>query len=168
MTLDDLGSLGEAIGGISVVASFLYLAAQVRHSAKATRASNYDSLNTGFESILLAIGSDSAISTVFTKGMTDYTSLDSDERVRFHMIASAFVNRLDTAIHFHEQRVVEAEALRGFSAGVTAVLSSPCAAQWWKENKTWFKPRVQRHLDEHLEDGVSPFSADLELGSDPQ
>ncbi len=34
MTLQDLGSLGELVGGIAVVVSVVYLAIQIRHNTR--------------------------------------------------------------------------------------------------------------------------------------
>jgi hypothetical protein len=39
LTLQDLGSLGELIGGIAVVASLIYLALQIRQNTRSTHAS---------------------------------------------------------------------------------------------------------------------------------
>lgn len=37
MTLQDLGAIGEVIGGIAVIVSFIYLALQVRHGLQGYR-----------------------------------------------------------------------------------------------------------------------------------
>lgn len=49
MTLDQLGNLGEFFGAIGVVISFVFLAIQIRHNAKATRGtgSGNSTRNTG-------------------------------------------------------------------------------------------------------------------------
>ena len=41
MTIETLGALGDFLGGVAVVASLLYLAAQIRQNTKAIRSSSY-------------------------------------------------------------------------------------------------------------------------------
>jgi len=45
VSLADLGSLGEFIGSIAVIASLLFVALQLRSNASALRASTYQSIH---------------------------------------------------------------------------------------------------------------------------
>ena len=48
MTLDQLASIGEIIGGIGVVLSLVYLAIQIRTNTDAERTSTYQSIVSDF------------------------------------------------------------------------------------------------------------------------
>ena len=44
MTLQDLGAIGEFIGGIAVVITLVYLAVSIRQNTKSVRASTYQAI----------------------------------------------------------------------------------------------------------------------------
>ncbi len=44
MNIMELGAIGELVGGVAVIATLGYLAAQVRHSARASRSASYQRL----------------------------------------------------------------------------------------------------------------------------
>ena len=50
MTLSDLGSIGELIGGVAVVVSLIYVALQIRQNTRAIRASSHQSALGGWSS----------------------------------------------------------------------------------------------------------------------
>jgi hypothetical protein len=49
MTFQDLGGIGELIGGIGVIATLLYLAAQIRANTRSVRVSNHQEVQRGGE-----------------------------------------------------------------------------------------------------------------------
>ena len=55
MTIQDLGSIGEMVGAIAIVATLAYLAVQIRQNTRTTRATNFHNLienNSAFTSMI--------------------------------------------------------------------------------------------------------------------
>lgn len=86
MTLTELGSLGELIGGIAVVISLLYLAVQIRHSLHIARFDAHRALSHAMSSVLHEIAVDPELYRLWNT-MTDHPHRATEEdRERFGML----------------------------------------------------------------------------------
>ncbi len=93
MTFQDLGSLGELIGGIAVVVSVVYLAIQIRHNTRGLD-QNSDLMRLSFENenrrdALLfrsAIVTDAELTEIWRRGLAGDADLDPVESARFHLL----------------------------------------------------------------------------------
>lgn len=86
MTLSELGSLGELIGGVAVVISLLYLAAQIRHGSQIARLEAHRTLSHAMSSVLHEIAVDPGLYRLWNT-MTDHPDRATDEdRERFGML----------------------------------------------------------------------------------
>ncbi|MCZ6501930.1 MAG: hypothetical protein O6945_05370, partial [Gammaproteobacteria bacterium] len=66
MTIFELGALGEFVGAIAVVGTFIYLAIQIRQNTKAMRAQIHEHLFSGYIQIVGVIAGNSE---AFSKGL---------------------------------------------------------------------------------------------------
>ena len=93
MTLQDLGSLGELVGGIAVVVSVVYLAIQIRHNTRGLD-QNSDLMRLSFENenrrdALLfrsAIVADPELTEIWRRGLAGDADLDPVDSARFHLL----------------------------------------------------------------------------------
>ena len=93
MTFQDLGSLGELIGGIAVVVSVVYLAIQIRHHTRGLD-QNRDLMRLSFENenrrdALLfrsAIVADAELTEIWRRGLAGEADLDPVASARFHLL----------------------------------------------------------------------------------
>jgi hypothetical protein len=92
-----IGAIGEIVGAAAVVASLAYLSIQVRGSSEilkrteqATRTQNSQATVQNFDRwrdmILMPGGAE-----IWSRGINDLSTLDSNEKIRFNMIASALI-----------------------------------------------------------------------------
>ena len=85
MTLSDLGSLGEAIGGVAVLISLIYLAVQIRHNTKATRASTVLGLTNAWQDYLLQ-AMEPATAQLLEAGVQDPEGMSQNDSLRFYLL----------------------------------------------------------------------------------
>lgn len=81
----ELGAIGELVGGLAVVGSLIYLAAQVRQSnrlekAESSRAATRDYINT----------MQWMDTSLFRRGAVDFSQLSKDDQMQFHNWLAAF------------------------------------------------------------------------------
>ncbi len=83
MNWDAIGAVGEAIGAVGVIASLLYLAAQVRAGRRASAVeSKLEStrlLNDFVDSLIKS----PELNALFLRGLTEIDSLSEEEYLRF-------------------------------------------------------------------------------------
>jgi len=84
VTLDDLGNIGEFVGAIGVIVSFVYLAIQIRQNTRTIRTSNYESVMNGMREYHALIAQDGELADIYMRGSEDLSSLEPREIVRLH------------------------------------------------------------------------------------
>ena len=157
MTIQDLGALGEMIGGVAVVASLIYLAIQIRQNTQQisqnveiTRFSaferNIESANRTRE--LLILHPD--LIELYLRGMKDFDALDGGDRFRFDMLMRNVMISFQGA--FLRQRWFESDPLRFEGAGklLDSILGSPGTRAWLDQGEFDWRPEFRAFVDERL------------------
>jgi hypothetical protein len=145
VTWDAVGAIGDFVGGIAVVASLIYLAIQVRHSARVTEQNTKEQQAASREAILDAffrwrsLAADGELSRIYLRGCEDLASLTEEERFRFGLLIEEFIlvnERLFARARDGTSEIPSFLAVRA----VSRLLRSAGARQWWDENAAVFSP----------------------------
>ena len=75
MNWEAIGAVAEILGASAVVASLLYLALQMRHSATATQAVTRGTFAQLTTNVLLQIASDAELASIFRRGQNEVVPL---------------------------------------------------------------------------------------------
>jgi len=77
--LEALGNIGDFIGGIAVVATLLYLAAQIRQNTKSLQTASRQEISSGYrESNRLRLDPETGLA--WAKGLTSFSELSFPDR----------------------------------------------------------------------------------------
>ena len=79
MTLQDLGSIGEFVGGAVVVLSLVYLPLQIRQNTRSLRAAAYQEAARSANEWSSLLVRNAELNGLFSKGISDYSSLSVEE-----------------------------------------------------------------------------------------
>ena len=134
MTLQDLGSIGELLGGIAVVLSFLYLALQVRHNTQGLD-QNTETMRLSFENEIRreliefrqSIATDERLSAVWTRGLAG-EELNPSESGRFELLMMNFTAMLTARFFAHRRGIYELDRAPFFYV----IAQTPGFKRWWK------------------------------------
>ncbi len=86
MTLTELGSIGELLGGIAVVISLLYLAVQIRHNSDLARHDAHRALSREIGSILHDIAVEPELYHLWRTMIDEPRKATEEDRERFGML----------------------------------------------------------------------------------
>ena len=89
MTIEDLGNLGELIAAVATVATLVYLAQQIRHSAKSAEGTTIQSLM-ALENSTFALIAQHA--DIYQRGCESLEDLTPEEGVVFEQLVSAVMS----------------------------------------------------------------------------
>ena len=92
MNWDAIGAIAEILGAVSVLATLIYLAHQIKQSNKIATASSEISIRDNFGAINSAIYEDEAIAVLFVSAENPNHEFGKVERVRLRMILTQLVN----------------------------------------------------------------------------
>ena len=172
--LEDLGNIGDFLGGIGVVVTLIYLAFQIRQNTdqirqntSTVRASGAASQYAGMTSAAKLVAQDPDSRKVWMQGLEDYEGLTEDERFHFHMIATISLNPIQMALHLSREDALSQEASDEAVAVADYLFSYPGFLDFWLESRQAYPAPFQLFMDERIslcrppeQDGVNdPQSA---------
>ncbi len=132
-----LAAWGEFLGGIAVVVSLVYLAAQIRANTKTVRASNYSDLAAAsgeFSRSML----DPEVASLYVRGLDDFVGLSSEDQWRFNCLASILVGPMHRAYDLHQRALIDDEMWEAQAHSWVVLNESRGFKQWWEINQHWF------------------------------
>lgn len=133
MTLQDLGSLGEFVGALVLVASLAYVALQIRQNTRSLRTASFQALmqSSAWENRLMA--QDAAVAELYLRGLDSYDELDSVDQWRFSGLMYNLIWHFEITLALHKEGVSTDTRLEAQLADVLGRLKRPGAAKWWED-----------------------------------
>jgi hypothetical protein len=108
VTLEQLGNIGELVGGIAVIASLLYVAVQLKQNTKITKSSVRQSIASRASEFQLAVAQNDQILAVGTK-LFQREKLLPQEQVRLHFVLGCLFRATEEAFLQHREGFLEAD-----------------------------------------------------------
>ncbi len=154
MTIQELGSIGELLAAIATIATLAYLALQIRQSNRSHQLSAVTRISESTESWIDRVIEDPGMLDVYVRAMTDYDSLDRNERIRFQMLVMRFLRGVEGAWLQVEWGLVEDEYWEGFKGSLRLIVGSPGGRKALERNRSQLTPSFAVAIDEIL--GAAP------------
>lgn len=157
MTIQDLGAIGEFVGAIAVVASLVYLAAQIRQNTQqifrsiesekhAAFERNIESANRVRE--LLMLNPD--LADLYRRGLKNFLDLDDAEQFRFGLLMRNTFAEFQAAYLRHLAIGGEHEEFAGAAGLIDAFLRHAGVREWLDKSKVDWRPEFHRVVEERL------------------
>ncbi len=137
MTLGDLGNIGEFVGAVFVVVSFIYLALQIRQNTRAMRNSTYQSALESSNQVTELILAHPHLERIYRVGRRDLSQLTDDERPQFRMLIDQFLNVFETMFLQYQRGMLDEDFWRARQAGLRILVSHPGV-------RSFLEPRRER------------------------
>lgn len=146
MNWEALGAIAESLGALGVIATLIYLAAQIRQNSRllassakqATQSSVYAQNN-------IVIENDS-VRKVITKSMLDPKSLDADERAQAHFYWMTGFITYQEAFKEVKKTGADDDFWNVLDHAIRQQLQTPGISDWWCRNKKQFNPEFAEHF----------------------
>lgn len=149
MSLEDLGNIGEAIGGIAVIITIVYLAIQIRQNTRAVRAAAFQQVVDSFAEFSAFLSRDRDLVEIVINGNKDYHSLNEVDQTRYDLAMRSFLRRAENVFFQTEQGTVEAETWTGIRGNLITVFRAPGFQTWWKRQTRYFNPAFRDFLEQN-------------------
>ena len=125
-------------GGVTVVASLLLVAWEIRQNTVALSAQALQDLNSMANEILLSSAENAQLAAVLDKGNDDLASLSKAEYQQFWGYTYALMNSLDAAHGFYQRGILTDEDYSGWRAYTCNYLRSDSVRSIWEQEKSTF------------------------------
>jgi len=129
MTIQEMGALGEMIGGIAVVISLIYVGLQIRQNSNSVRAASQVALRQLGTEITSQIAAPD-MARIYVQGLKDLSPLPAEDRVRFHSLMLSMFGVYE-AYYFHGYYGIIPRELQPSHNQALFHLGKPGVKQWW-------------------------------------
>lgn len=154
MNFETLGNFGDFLSGLGVIASFLYLARQIRENTASLRQSVLGiHMQANIETSRL-IAADETVANLFHEGLEDREALSEPDRRRF----DAFIQILfRTYQHsFELKAAIMEDRSSQIVSGATFLLRTRGVRSWWAQYSGTYTPEFVRFIDDLIEEIPAP------------
>ncbi len=106
MNVETLGSIGDFVGGVAVIASLIYLAVQIRQNTRAVRSSSYHQAAEQTWNYCLAVAGDASLADILARRAAGEPLAAADE-LRANAADQALVFGFENMLRLHEEGLVD-------------------------------------------------------------
>lgn len=147
MTLQEFAQLGGTISGIGVIASFIYVAIQIRNNTRAVRAAAFQNLVASNTSKLDELARNGELCSLILRGGDDFESLDRVEKARFRFDTLGFMQRVENAYMQHSIGTIRESDWASLQTMLETVMSVPGRRVAWNLMKNHMSPEFRTYVD---------------------
>jgi len=147
--IENLGNIGDLIGGVGVFATLIYLATQVRQNTNSHRLASIQQIISTSVSISVSAAT-GPIPAIFTK-CERHDRLTEEEFAQFLMYVWAVLTNHWQIFHQYQNGMVDKEVLDTFMARLQGTMNMSVArAMWRKRIKHGFPTDFQEYIQQQI------------------
>ena len=138
LTLQDLGSLGEFVGALGVVASLVYLTKQMQQNTTSVRAASFNSMAQNSMNLLQHAFIDSEFAAFLHRAEEDPSSLTPEETVRWDAYMTAVFRHFGNLVYQYRVGALDREMWESYESTLEQHLRVPSWGEWFDQNSVLF------------------------------
>lgn len=147
LTLEDLGNLGEIVGGLAVMISVLYLAVQIRQSSQIARFEAHRALSIAMGSIINDVARDPEMYRIWKVAVDTPEQATYDDRERFGMLLYQVFTTFSDADRFTD---IDSELTTRYNMYLSRYLEMEVVRDWWSRQGQYFPSRFRQRINDLL------------------
>lgn len=149
MTLSDLGSIGEFIGAMGVIASLIYVGLEVRGNTKAQRARAHETVVSGYmASIELMANHAETTAKGFKSSYEEFRDFSDAEKLIFFGMIYGFFKHFEQIYAQHKQGLIGSSEWEAWNEHIRMQFHQPGVQWWWTLRRTSFSESFRAYLDQ--------------------
>jgi hypothetical protein len=139
LTLSDLGNLGDFLGGVGVIVTLVYLAAQIRRNTQEVRSASLDTVAASHFEFQRSVWSDPVANKIWFDGMFG-VEFPEDEGRRFLFMVISAARLWERAYNKALGGTLDSSSWSGIHQELASVFSYPGTREYWKRVQYMFPP----------------------------
>ena len=148
ITISDLGSLGEFVGAIAVIASLIYVGAQIKQNTNAVRISTAQAHLDIWNDVVSNFCQSPELASIYSRGLSDVSILNESEKVQFFAQVGLIFRYYESSYLQRDEQALDERLWQGLNQTLIDTLFYPGVRQWWEVRRHWFYKDFQKLVDE--------------------
>lgn len=166
ISLQDLGAIGEVVGGVAVVVSLIYVAHQIRQSSRQIEqnsrqieASMYHVTNDAFYRWFAVLAQDEKLAGLWRRALAG-EPLQPEETTRVHALLAMLFLSYENNFQQIRLGALRRDTLEIARSDLVGLLSRPVARAWWdRQGRQTLTPEFRRAVDALVRNGRTATDA---------
>lgn len=149
MTIQDWGAIGEAVGGVAVLFTLVYLALQLRKTTSVAHRQTYSAGAEAISRFSFDLARNPELHSVYRRALQQPDALESDELLQAHAILDSYFSLME-GYYLHNVEYGEKLAQERWSRILRRLLSMQGGGAYWRDNKWKFHVVFVDYVDSLL------------------
>ena len=150
MTIENLGNIGDFIGGIGVVVTLIYLATQIRQNTRSLRLSSIQQVM-GTSVSINATASTGPVPTILAK-LERGDHLTDDEVAQYLMYLFAMLTHFWQLYYQFQRGMIDQNVIDAYTTRLRTILSTSLSRGMWRTRiKNGFPVEFQEFVSHQIE-----------------
>ncbi len=156
MNWDAIGAIGEILGAIAVLATLIYLAAQIRQNIASVTTATYESMMAGITDINLVVAGNPEVASIVERGGRDPRSLDVDDALRYAFLLRCWANQWWKQLRLYEQGALDERDWEKLAQEAAQFFATPGGKMFRERNHVFDDVYVE--IDKYERIQISDFA----------
>lgn len=140
MSLEQLGLISQIVGAIAIVITLVYLAIQIKDSARSSRSAAVTDATTAMQSFYQELGSNPATSKLFLDGLTNPDALSQEDQFQYLMLMHSCYLGFQRSFFLAREGTLDVALRDSIGTALHAVNHMPGMHSYWRQRKAYFQP----------------------------
>jgi hypothetical protein len=157
MNWSAIAAVAELLAAVGVIVSLIYLAGQVRSSAKQARQAAIQSVVNQMNTVWTSMAARRDHSGIWVRGSKGVDALDDEtDRVQFSATMLSMMRPYEEIFYYRRDGLVDDWTWESIRQQCHSLMGTPGFADWWEMRGSWFSSDFQVHIQEVL-DGLPSY-----------
>ncbi len=158
--LEALGNLGDFVGGVAIIVTLLYLAAQVRQNTTSVRAASRLEIASGWRAHN-RLTLDPEARRAYAKGLHEFPEMSFDERGLFSTLLADHAVFFQGVFALYEEGQIDDATYEDYLTWFACQVATPGGAAFWAENSRFLVRGAAAAVDARLAGSPLPDIREL-------
>ncbi|MGZ5552976.1 MAG: hypothetical protein ACXWHF_04990, partial [Chthoniobacterales bacterium] len=141
-------AIGQIVGAIGVVVSLIYVATEVRNSARATQLASRRSIAEIFTLLSRQLAEHPDLRELYYRGLHDFESLEGTDLVGFAQVMLQLFRAYEEAYYGHLEGDVDPRLWRGWEAAMRDINGYPGVQAYWRSRSHWYSEEFAKYINQ--------------------
>jgi len=142
-----MSAIAESVGAIGVVATLVYLAAQIRNNTRAVRAATYDSFVAQFRDWNAPLRASPELSAQFAVQIEEIDKLDDVSRKHATHVFFDFLKLAENLHYQYRMGMIDDSLWSGWDTFFHHYLTAPGMTWYWERRRDFCDPEFAAYVD---------------------
>ena len=148
MNWDAIGAVGEILGAGAVIATLIYLAKQIRDSARAARSAAVTDATNAIQTLYQELGTNPGTSEHFLRGLTDYDSMSEPEKFQWLMLMHSFFIAFQRSFFLSQEGTLDVSLRDSIGTAIVSINHLPGLGRYWEQRRAFFQKEFVDWVEE--------------------